>query len=269
MCEGEFRSLDTMYKLMPESCPRPVGYGEFQATPGTFFVIMDFLYLFAEQPDPTKITRLIADLHKKTQGQSPENKFGFYVPNCHGKVICPNEWDSSWSSYFARFIKIFHDLDLETNGTYPGYEEAFASLTTHVIPRLLGALQAEGRVLIPSLVHGDLWHENIASNEETGEPMLYDPNTFFAHNEFDIGIWRTVFVPFDEAYIRQYRLFFPPSEPAEEWDDRIRLYSLIFHISHSAHWLGTSDNLKPVSVPTNHPCTMPAPSAVTHALGLG
>lgn len=246
MCEGEFRSLETMYELMPDSCPRPRGYGEFKSSPGTFFVIMDFLFLFAEHPDPAKITQLIADLHKRTQGQSPDNKFGFYVPNCHGKVVCPNDWDADWSRYFTRFLKIFYDLDIKTNGTYPGYEETFATLTTQVIPRLLGALQSDGRVLIPSLVHGDLWQENIASNEETDEPMIYDPNTFFAHNEFDIGIWRTVFVPFDESYMKQYRLRFPPSEPAEEWDDRNRLYSLIFHISHSAHWLGTSDNLKPM-----------------------
>ena len=73
-----------------------------------------------------------------------------------------------------------------------------------------------------------------------------DPNTFFAHNEFDIGIWRTDFVPFDESYRESYRRCFPPSEPAGEWDDRNRLYSLLFYISHSAHYPGTSERLKPM-----------------------
>lgn len=100
--------------------------------------------------------------------------------------------------------------------------------------------------MVPSLVHGDLWHENIAMNDKTGQLVVYDPNTFFVHNEFDLGIWRTDFVPFNEQYLEQYRMRFPPSEPQEEWDDRDRLYSLIFYISHSAHWLGTSDRLKPM-----------------------
>jgi protein-ribulosamine 3-kinase len=246
MFKGEFHSLDAMHNLMPDSCPKPRGWGQYKSALGTFFVVMDFLHLSDEDPDPEKISRLISDLHKRTQGTSPENKFGFHVPSCHGMIVTPNEWDEDWTRYFTKLITIFHDEDMKVNGPSPGYQETFTTLKQHVIPRLLEALQAEGRVLSPCLVHGDLWQENIGSNVETDEPMIYDPNVFYAHNEYELGMWRASFVPFDESYRKQYCMLFPPSEPTNEWDDRNRLYSLVFDISHSAHWRGQVDGVRPV-----------------------
>lgn len=136
MCRGEYHSLEALCKLLPDSCPKPVGWGEFKAAQGTFFVIMEFLPLVSKHPDPAKLTHS-SDLHMKSQEQSPDGKFGFHVPSCHGKVICPNAWDDNWARYFTNFTRIFFDLDIETNGTYPGYEGAFLTLTDKVIPRLL------------------------------------------------------------------------------------------------------------------------------------
>jgi protein-ribulosamine 3-kinase len=244
MFKGEYFSLKTMHDLMPSSCPKPVGWGQYDDSPDTYFLIMEFLYLIAEHPDPDKITDLLVGLHKTTQGTSPENKFGFYVPTCHGKVVQPNEWNTSWSAFFDRLVTVFYDADMAANGSFPDYEEAFATLREKVIPRLLGALQEEGRTLIPCLIHGDLWQENIGINEETEEPMLYDPALFYGHNEFEMGMWRTSFVPFDETYRMQYTTKFKASEPVDEWEDRNRLYSIFYHLSHSAHWHGAADETR-------------------------
>ncbi|KAI1329428.1 Fructosamine kinase-domain-containing protein [Xylariaceae sp. FL0255] len=240
MFSGEYHSLERMYTLMPTACPKPRGWGKYQSSANTYFVIMDFLYLIAEPPDPKTITKMIADLHRTTAGTSPDNKFGFDVPTCHGKISQPNEWDSDWCRYFSRLLTVFYDEDMKVNGPFPEYENAFKVLKERVIPRLLRPLQSDGRVLTPCLIHGDLWHENIGLNEETEEPMLYDPALFYGHNEFEMGMWRTSFVPFDDSYRMNYFIQFPPSEPVTEWDDRNRLYSIFFHLSHSAHWTGAA-----------------------------
>lgn len=244
MFRGEFYSLETMHNLMPESCPKPVGWGQYDESPDTYFLIMDFLYLILKHPDPERITELLANLHKTTAGTSPDNKFGFHVPTCHGKIVQPNDWDESWALFFAKLVTVFYNADMSVNGGFPEYEHAFATLKQQVIPRLLGALQQEGRELVPCLIHGDLWQENIGTNEETDEPMVYDPALFYGHNEFEMGMWRTSFVPFDETHRRQYTLKFAPSEPVDEWEDRNRLYSVFFHLSHSAHWVGVAEKTR-------------------------
>ena len=106
----------------------------------------------------------------------------------------------------------------------------------HVIPRLLEPLQADGRTLTPCLIHRDLWHENVGTNRETGGIALYDPDAWYAHHEFELGIWRCDFTKFGKEYLLAYLKRFPASEPEEEFEDRNRLYSLKSLISHSIHW---------------------------------
>lgn len=100
MMKGEFYSLQEMHTYIPKSVPEPLGWGECKTSPGTFFLVMSFLQLIAKHPEPESITQLISELHKKSAGQYLNGKFGFHVPNCHGKIIQPNTWDASWSSYF-------------------------------------------------------------------------------------------------------------------------------------------------------------------------
>lgn len=105
------------------------------------------------------------------------------------------------------------------------------TLTT-VVDRLLRPLQEEGRVLKPSLIHGDCWDGNTAHDEENnGEARVFDVCSFYGHNEYDTGNWRAprhrVSAP---AYLEAYKKHIPPSEPAEDWAARQVLYSLCFNM---------------------------------------
>lgn len=85
--------------------------------------------------------------------------------------------------------------------------------------------------MLARVVRGDFWQENLGINEETGEPVLYDPSLFDGHNEFEIGMWRTLTVPYAESYRNHYFLRIPPSQPAEECDDRNRLQFVLPHFT--------------------------------------
>jgi len=52
-----------------------------------------------------------------------------------------------------------------------------------VIPRLLRPMETGGRSIKPALVHGDLWCGNAAVDTQTDRPLIYDPASFYAHNE--------------------------------------------------------------------------------------
>jgi protein-ribulosamine 3-kinase len=106
-------------------------------------------------------------------------------------------------------------------------------LLTQTFPRLLEPLQANGRILKPSLVHGNLWEENCGTDMNTGQPKIFDAAVFYGHNELGIGMWRREVVHFGRAHIREYLRNFPPSEPKDQWDDRNRLYSVKYDFAHS------------------------------------
>ncbi|RYP27614.1 hypothetical protein DL767_007619 [Monosporascus sp. MG133] len=128
--------------------------------------------------------------------------------------------------------------DVWVNGPWPEYEAAFEIFTDDVIPNMFGALQADGRSIKPCRVHGGHWDENIGVNAEPGEPVVFDVWVFYAHNEYKLGMWRREAILFNQSYIRQYLLGLPPSESASQWEDRNRLYSIMFNLGQSISFPG-------------------------------
>ncbi|KAK3315935.1 hypothetical protein B0H66DRAFT_592201 [Apodospora peruviana] len=61
---------------------------------------------------------------------------------------------------------------------------------------------SDGRVLKPSLVHGDFWDGNTAMDMKTGEAFA-GVCSFYDHNEYDTGNWRAPRHRLsDKAYIK-------------------------------------------------------------------
>jgi protein-ribulosamine 3-kinase len=79
---------------------------------------------------------------------------------------------------------------MEKNGQWEELDVLFNATKTHLISRLLGVLESEGRSIKPCLIHGDLWDGNVATDTETGEPFIFDAAAYYAHNEMELGIWR-------------------------------------------------------------------------------
>ena len=106
-------------------------------------------------PQPSLFTARLAEMHH--QSSSPNGMFGFEVTTCDGKLPHTVAWEASWATFFAKLLGGVVRLDAEVNGTWPELEAAAQEVTSAIIPRLLGALQSEGRELKPSLIHGDCW----------------------------------------------------------------------------------------------------------------
>jgi protein-ribulosamine 3-kinase len=234
MMEGEFNSITTIYNLIPSFVPKPLAWGKFKlASPDTYFFLCDFVEMSTDMPDPVKFCARVAELHRK--GVSPTGKFGFHITTVHGKTEQPVSWDDNWTRYFTRLISHFFAKDLLSNGPWPEYEAAFKRLVDDVIPQVLDPLTSEGRSIRPSLVHGDLWEGNASTDLVTDEPMVFDAAVMYAHNEYELGMWRREIIRFGKPYFKQYLRNMTPSEPVEQWDDRNALYSLKFKLSYCLH----------------------------------
>lgn len=216
--------------------PKAAGWGEyFDEGSQVYFYLGDFHDMdFSVPPEPTNIMSKIAELHQR--GVSPNGMFGFPVTTVCGIMERTVTWEKSWAASFTNLPKDVIRFDNATNGAWLEYDAACKQLIDVVIPRLLGALQSDGRNIVPTLIHGDLWERNVGIDMETGQTVVFDPGSTYAHNEMEFGTWRCSWAYYfnSPTYMRHYQSHIMPSEPAEEWDDRNRLYSIHPYLNDSA-----------------------------------
>ncbi|KAI4127312.1 MAG: hypothetical protein LQ338_003272 [Usnochroma carphineum] len=236
LVEGEYYSASAIEAVVPGLVPKATGWGKYSnGESEVHFFLGDFHDMeLSAPPEPDSLMSQIAELHQK--GTSPNGMFGFPVPVVLGKFERTVTWEKSWAKSFNYQLEDVIKYDNETNGPWPEYDAACRQLVDVVVPRLLGALQSDGREIKPALIHGDLWENNVGIDMETGKTVLFDPGCTYAHNEMEFGTWRCswAFHFNSPIYMRLYQRHVEPSEPVDEWDDRNRLYSIHPYLNDSA-----------------------------------
>ncbi|KAL8676259.1 MAG: hypothetical protein Q9186_007212 [Xanthomendoza sp. 1 TL-2023] len=235
MLAGEYYSMSEIHKATPSLVPHPYGWGQFRhGDDDLCFLLTDFIDMDPKLPNPAELSDCISTLQR--QSQSPTGKFGFFTTTCHGKIPQQVSWDSSWTSFYTKLLEGALQEDLEHNGPWPAYENVASRILQKVVPRLLGALESDGRSVKPVLIHGDLWEGNIATEKVTGNILFIDAAAYYAHHEMEIGMWRCQrHAIHDQKFTDAYLDRMPKDEPEEEWDDRNRLYCVKMNVIHSAH----------------------------------
>lgn len=77
------------------------------------------------------------------------------------------------------------------------------------------------------LLHGDLWSGNAAANEQ-GQPVIFDPASYYGHREAEIGMMR-MFGGFGPRCEAAYAEVWPLEDGSEQ---RISLYRLYHELNH-------------------------------------
>ncbi|KAJ5714850.1 Fructosamine/Ketosamine-3-kinase [Penicillium malachiteum] len=188
-------------------------------------------------PDPVCFASQVVQLHWASK--SPMGVFGFHLKTCQGNLPQQTAWNSSWIDYFAQLIKGAMAPNKERNGDWKDLEQLIDRLITHVVPQVLGPLEANGQTVKPTLIHGNLWDENIGISLENGRIYAFDACSHYAHHEMEIAIWRTKSCKIlrDKKYLDSYLSLMGISEPVEQFEDRNRIYTcyLALHASACHH----------------------------------
>ncbi|KAI1477792.1 Fructosamine kinase-domain-containing protein [Daldinia eschscholtzii] len=235
MMQSEFQCMSRIRDMAPDLVPTPIASGTFSSLPDVHFLLCEFRRMTGTVPPPPALAARIADLHRRSGdsgggGGGGTAKFGSDVPTFHGNVRVDHGWSDSWEEYFARTTKALLELEQDAQGPNDEIREMITPFFDKVVPRLLRPLETGGRSIRPSLIHGDLWHGNAETDAETGAPVIFDAASFYAHNEYELGVWRQPWNEIGEAYRKEYHKHMPKSQPEEDSDDRNALYAVRVNI---------------------------------------
>jgi fructosamine-3-kinase len=212
MYAAEFDALTLIAAAGAVRVPRPVAQAE------------DFLVLEAFRPGAPaadwheSIGRQLALLHRNTR----QKRCGFNRDNYLGSTPQPNRWSDDWLEFW-RERRLRWQLRLYAGRTTP--DDPLLRLGERLLERLDLLI---GDINEPSvLLHGDLWSGNAAAIE-TGEPIIFDPASYYGHREAELGMMR-MFGGFGPRCEAAYSEVWPLVPGASR---RISLYRLYHELNH-------------------------------------
>ncbi|KAI2615256.1 Fructosamine kinase-domain-containing protein [Hypoxylon sp. NC1633] len=226
MVSSEYRCMSKIRAFALDNVPEQIAWGTYATMPDVHFLLGEFRVMKSEIPSAEALAKKIAELHRNSSSVAGSGKFGSDIPTFHGNVRVEHGWSDTWEEYFTRTTKVLFRLEQEAQGPNEEIGEMMSPFFDKVIPRLLRPLETGGRSIHPCLIHGDLWHGNTETDAETGLPVIFDAASFYAHNEYDLGVWRQPWNKINKAYRMEYHKHFPKSQPEEDCDDRNALYAV-------------------------------------------
>lgn len=147
--------------------------------------------------------------------------FGWHRSNYLGRTPQTNTPNTAWPRFlvecrFAPLLKAVHAKGFETLRR-PGQR------LLERIPALLVDHHPKA-----SLLHGDLWHGNIACFPD-GRPVVFDPAVSYGDCESDLAM-TALFGGFPDSFYAAYRRLNPPAPGHEVREALYRLYHVLNHL---------------------------------------
>ena len=218
MFVAEAAGLAEIRKARVIRAPEPVCWG---ACGDTAFLVLEYLALRAlSEPACEHLGRVLAELHRTT---AP--RFGWFRNNTIGATLQVNDPSESWLVFY-RERRLISQLHLAGCNGYRRLQRKGEHLASR-----LAALLA-GHRPVPSLVHGDLWHGNVAM-DGSGLPVLFDPAVYYGDRETDLAM-SELFGGFSPRFYAAYREAWPPEAG---YAARKPLYNL-YHVLNHANLFG-------------------------------
>lgn len=226
IARGEYESSKALHHVIRRGCPRPVLMSPLESDPRRFFLLYHYRQLYNELPPVKDVVNMLSRLHRSP---SPDGKFGFHVETYRATVpVQSGHWFDTWEECFTNLLSETLQLDRQTHGETPDVVKLHDAVLNTVVPRLLRPLETEGRTVTPVLLHGNLWHGNMATDEDGDEhsAVFFDSSCFYGHSEYDLGCWRSGRYRTNRTFRQEYVRVMGESSPAQDFDERNALYAL-------------------------------------------
>lgn len=189
------------------------------ATDEHAFLALEWIdFCAASAASETRLGELLAWQHRVSAQQ-----FGWHRDNTIGSTEQVNAWSDDWVTFF-RERRLAYQLGLARRN---GYDGGLARRGGELL-ELMGAFFASYRP-VPSLLHGDLWGGNWAT-DTAGHPVVFDPAVYFGDREADLAMTR-LFGGFGNAFYTAYHATWPLDQAAGTRRALYNLYHVLNHLN--------------------------------------
>ena len=211
MFEAEAVGLNEMADTNTIKVPRALCWGIDEQKS---YIVLEWISLGRGNGNWAQLGQDLARLHKTVSHQG----YGWHQPNTIGDTPQMNHWCESWSDFYCEHrLGYQFQLANRKGASFRGQEEVI-----QVAAQILDSHPTE-----PSLVHGDLWSGN-ASFSEAGEPMIFDPATYYGDREVDIAMTE-LFGGFPSDFYQGYESEFPIPKGYSQRKVLYNLYHILNH----------------------------------------
>lgn len=213
MFQAEMLGLQQMLETATIRVPQPICWG---TSGSSGYLVLEWLEMGrGDVKSWEEMGRQLAAMHKATSGKG----FGWDINNTIGSTPQINTWTIDWVTFYTKYrLDYQFKLARRRGASFPQEQELLAA-----IPELL-AHQPQ-----PSLVHGDLWGGN-AGSTVSGEPIIFDPATYFGDREVDIAMTE-LFGGFPSAFYRGYNEVWQLDSGYEQRKILYNLYHILNHFN--------------------------------------
>ncbi|XP_075034276.1 ketosamine-3-kinase-like [Mixophyes fleayi] len=241
MFNGEVASLEAIRKTCTVRVPEPIMVSDLPA--GGALLIMKHIEMRHISKFAGKLGEQLADLHLKnrimkrkmqkhlgTIGKCPADPrpvdmFGFHTTTCCGYIPQVNDWQEDWGTFFAsQRLQPQISLIERDHG-----DRILLGLWSELQMKVQNAFK--GAVIVPSLLHGDLWEANVAEDEHG--PVFFDPGSFYGHSEYELSIGDNLFGVHSQDFFTAYHTKIPR---ASGFEVRRQLYQLFHSLNNWNHF---------------------------------
>ncbi|MBD2254151.1 fructosamine kinase family protein [Nostoc parmelioides] len=214
MFEAEALGLEQMLATNSIRVPKPICWG---IAGNSGYIVLEWLEMGGGNTNSwEEMGRNLAKMHQATS----QKGYGWDINNTIGSTPQINTWTEDWTEFYSKHrLGYQFQLARRRGGSFPKQDELLGAL-----PELLADHQVQ-----PALVHGDLWGGN-AGCTVSGEPVIFDPATYFGDREVDIAMTE-LFGGFPAAFYKGYNQVFPLDAGYEKRKTLYNLYHILNHFN--------------------------------------
>lgn len=212
MFAAESKGLDEIASSRSIHSPKSICYG---LTKDFGYLALEFISL-KPLSNQVKMGEELAKMH-----QNSSKYFGWSRDNTIGSTPQSNQINGDWVSFWKEERLLFQlNLALKNGYSPKAYEDGLKLAEN--IPHFFSNYNVE-----PSLLHGDLWGGNVASDSK-GDPVIFDPAVYYGDREADMAMTE-LFGGFNDRFYASYNQSYPLDQ---DYKTRKSLYNLYHILNH-------------------------------------
>jgi len=183
------------------------------------FLVLEYVALQStNSATQRQLGQKLALLHQNRQGY-----FGWHHDNFIGSNQQKNTRDSDWVNFW-REQRLTAQLNLAADNGYTGKIQQQGEQLCQLIPGFFSSYQPQA-----SLLHGDLWSGNAASDAQE-QAIIYDPACYYGDRETDIAMTE-LFGGFGADFYAAYNEVWPLDSAYKVRKTLYNLYHILNHLN--------------------------------------